>query len=74
MWDKQSNNFFNEFFCKWHYTEHNQKQTNDLVEDIQDVHAARLVGGAEQFGKNDRLIMENTLKTSMKKQHHLYLT
>lgn len=51
MWDKQSNNFFNEFFCKWHYTEHNQKQTNDLVEDIQNVHAARLVGGAEQFGK-----------------------
>lgn len=43
------------------------KKTNELAEEIQNLHAARLVDGAEQLVKMIEPIMEKTFKTSMKK-------
>lgn len=43
------------------------KKTNELAQEIENMHAARLVDGAEQLVKMIEPIMENTFKTSMKK-------
>lgn len=50
------------------------QKTNELAQEIENMHAARLVDGAEQLVKMIEPIMENTFKTSMKKQYQLNKT